>query len=81
MGLAVSKIVPKANLFFQGGYGKPGLNMFINDFDWYYITGIRFSWSLSNLYSYGNENEINQLNMQSIDAQTETFLAKHKDYN
>ena len=57
---------------------KPGLNMFINDFDWYYITGIRFSWSLSNLYSYGNESEINQLNIQSIDAQTETFLLNTK---
>jgi len=77
-GITVSKIVPKANLFFQGGYGKPGLNMFINDFDWYYITGIRFSWSLSNLYSYGNESEINQLNLQSIDAQTETFLLNTK---
>ena len=77
-GITVSKIVPKANLFFQGGYGKPGLNMFINDFDWFYITGIRFSWSLSNLYSYGNESEINQLNLQSIDAQTETFLLNTK---
>jgi outer membrane protein TolC len=77
-GITVSKIIPKANLFFQGGYGKPGLNMFINDFDWYYITGIRFSWSLSNLYSYGNESEINQLNLQSIDAQTETFLLNTK---
>ena len=77
-GITVSKIVPKANLFFQGGYGRPALNMFINDFDWYYITGIRFSWSLSNLYSYGNESEINQLNIQSIDAQTETFLLNTK---
>jgi len=77
-GIIVSKIVPKANLFFQGGYGKPALNMFVNDFDWYYITGIRFSWSLSNLYSYGNESEINQLNIQSIDAQTETFLLNTK---
>lgn len=73
-GLTVSKIIPKANLFFQGGYGKPGLNLLKNGFDWYYITGIRFSWSLSNLYSYGNESEINQLNIKSIDAQTETFL-------
>lgn len=73
-GLTVSKIIPKANLFFQGGYAKPGLNMFQNNFDWYYITGIRFSWSLSNLYSYGNESEINQLNIQSIDTQSKTFL-------
>ena len=77
-GLTNSKIIPKANLFFQGGYSKPGLNMFKNDFAWFYMTGIRFSWSLSNLYSYGNESEINQLNMQSIDAQTETFLLNTK---
>ena len=77
-GLTDSKIIPKANLFFQGGYSKPGLNMFKNDFDWYYITGIRFSWTLSNLYSYGNESEINQLNLQNIDAQTETFLLNTK---
>jgi outer membrane protein TolC len=77
-GLTDSKIIPKANLFFQGGYGRPGLNLFVNDFAWYYITGIRFSWSLSNLYNYGNESEINQLNLQSIDAQTETFLLNTK---
>jgi outer membrane protein TolC len=73
-GLTESTIIPKAYLFFHGGYGRPGLNMFVNDFAWYYKTGIRLSWSLSNLYSYGNESEINQLNLQSIDAQTETFL-------
>jgi outer membrane protein TolC len=77
-GLTDSKIIPKANLFFQGGYSKPGLNVFKNDFAWYYITGIRFSWSLSNLYNYGNESEINQLNMQGIDVQTETFLLNTK---
>ena len=77
-GITSSKIIPKANLFFQGGYSKPGLNMFKNDFAWYYITGIRFSWSLSNLYSYGNESEINELNKLNIDAQTETFLLNTK---
>jgi outer membrane protein TolC len=77
-GLTDSKIIPKASLFFQGGYGRPGLNLFVNESAWYYITGIRFSWSLSSLYSYGNESEINQLNMQSIDAQTETFLLNTK---
>jgi outer membrane protein TolC len=73
-GLTISKILPKASLFFQGGYGKPGLNMLINEFDWFYIAGARFSWSLSNLYSYGNESEINDLNKNNIEAQTQTFL-------
>jgi outer membrane protein TolC len=73
-GLTISKILPKASLFFQGGYGKPGLNMFMNEFDWFYIAGARLSWSLSNLYSYGNEKEINELNKKTIEAQKQTFL-------
>lgn len=73
-GLSISKILPKASLFFQGGYGKPGLNMLMNDFDWFYTTGARLSWPLSNLYSVGNENEINDLNKMNIEAQKQTFL-------
>jgi outer membrane protein TolC len=73
-GLTISKILPKASLFFQGGYGKPGLNMLMNEFDWFYIAGARLSWSLSNLYSYGNEKEINELNKKTIEAQKQTFL-------
>ena len=73
-GLTTSKIIPKASIFFQGGYGKPALNMLKNQFEWYYITGLRFSWPISNIYSYGNETEINELNKLGIDAQTETFL-------
>lgn len=73
-GLSNSKIIPKASLFFQGGYGKPTLNMLKNNFDWFYIAGIRLSWSFSNLYSYSNENEISDLNKLSIETQEEAFL-------
>lgn len=72
-GLSNSKIIPKASLFFQGGYGKPTLNMLKNNFDWFYIAGIRLSWSFSNLYSYSNENEISDLNKLSIETQEEAF--------
>jgi outer membrane protein TolC len=72
--LTVSKILPKASLFFQGGYGKPTFNMLKNDFGWYYIAGARLSWSLSNLYTQGNEYEINDLNKKIIDTQKETFV-------
>jgi outer membrane protein TolC len=72
--LSISKILPKASMFFQGGYGKPTLNMLVNEFDWFYIAGARLSWSLSNLYSYGNESEINELNKMNIESQKQTFL-------
>lgn len=73
-GLTNSKILPKVSLFFQGGYGKPTLNMLKNEFDWFYITGARVSWSLSNLYSFGNEKEILEINRKTIDTQKESFL-------
>ncbi|HCY75016.1 MAG TPA: transporter [Ignavibacteriales bacterium] len=73
-GLTIAKILPKASLFFQGGYGKPTLDMLKNDFDWYYIAGARLTWSLSNLYTQSNENELNELNKYIIDSQKETFL-------
>jgi outer membrane protein TolC len=73
-GITLAKILPKASLFFQGGYGKPTLNMLKNSFDWYYIAGARLTWSPSNLYTYGNESEINELNKKSVEAQKEAFL-------
>lgn len=76
--LSLAKILPKASLFLQGGYGKPTLNMFKNNFDWYYVTGARLTWQLSNLYAYGNESEVIELNKKSIEAQKETFLLNTK---
>jgi len=70
----VSKILPKASIFFQGGYGKPTFNMLKNEFGWYYITGVRLTWPLSNLYTQGNEKEINELNEKMVDTQKETFI-------
>ena len=76
--LSLAKILPKASLFLQGGYGKPTLNMLKNNFDWYYVTGARLTWQLSNLYTYGNESEVNELNKKSVEAQKETFLLNTK---
>jgi outer membrane protein TolC len=69
-----SKNLPKASLFVQGGYGRPGLNMLSNDFDLYYISGIRFNWSLGSLYTKKKEKELVRVNKQIIDIQQETFL-------
>ena len=73
-GLTLAKILPKASLFFQGGYGKPTLNMLKNNLDWFYIAGARLTWAMSNLYTYGNESEVIELNKKSVEAQKETFL-------
>ena len=72
--LVDSRNRPKASLFFQGGYGRPGLNFFKNDFDFFYTTGIRMSWSIGGLYTEKREKKILELNLKTIDIQKEVFI-------
>jgi outer membrane protein TolC len=72
--IVTAKNLPKFGLFFQGGYGRPALNMLNNDFDTYYIGGLRMTWSLGGLYTNKNERAIIDLNRNSLDLQRETFL-------
>lgn len=72
--LIQAKNLPKASLFAQGGYGRPGLNLLLNEFDFYYIGGIRFNWSLGGLYTKRKEKEQVAVNKKIVDAQKETFI-------
>ncbi|PZX58088.1 outer membrane protein TolC [Algoriphagus chordae] len=65
---------PHFNLFFQGGYGRPGLNFLSNDFEFFYVTGLRLNWNISNFYTSSREKEIIQLNQNAVQLQEETFL-------
>jgi outer membrane protein TolC len=69
-----SRNKPKASLFFQGGYGKPGLNFLKNEFEFFYTTGVRLNWSLGGLYTQKKEKKIIELNQKTIDLQKEVFL-------
>jgi outer membrane protein TolC len=72
--LITAKNLPKASLFVQGGYGRPGLNQLKNEFDLYYIGGVRFNWSLGGLYTKKKEKEQVEVNKKLVDIQKETFL-------
>jgi outer membrane protein TolC len=74
LSLSDVKVLPKASVFFQGGYGKPGLNMFKNDFSWFYTTGIKFSWSPSSFYTFGKEKELIELSKKAVDIQKDLFV-------
>jgi outer membrane protein TolC len=69
-----SKNLPRASLFVQGGYGRPGLNQLKNEFDLYYIGGVRFNWSLGGLYTKKKEKEQVEVNKKMVEIQKETFL-------
>lgn len=69
-----TKVTPRAGLFLQAGYGRPGMNMLDPEFATYYIGGLRLSWNLSGFYNSKRDREQLQLNIQSIDVQRNTFL-------
>lgn len=73
-GLLNARNRPKFSFFVQGGYGRPALNMLSNNFDAYYIGGIRMSWSLSGLYTLKNERSALDISRQNLDIQQEVFL-------
>jgi outer membrane protein TolC len=72
--LITNKNLPRVSLFFQGGFGRPALNMLSNNFDPYYITGVRLSWNLSGFWTYKNERKQVAVNQSGVQVQQETFL-------
>ena len=69
-----SRNKPKTSLFWQGGYGRPGLNFLSNSFDFYYTAGIRLNWSFGGLYTQKKEKRIVELSQKTVEIQKETFL-------
>lgn len=67
------KTLPKINAFVQGGYGRPGLNMLNNDFDWFYMAGIKFNW---NLWDWNNKNR----KQRSLQLETERLHLKKNNF-
>ena len=73
-GLITAKNRPKLSLFAQGGYGKPGLNMLSDNFDFFALGGLRLSWNFGNLYTKNNEKKLININKSRIKTQEETFI-------
>ena len=69
-----TKNLPKLGAFFQGGYGKPGFNMLKNEFDLFYIGGLRLNIPISGLYTKKNDLAIIETQQQEIEVQKENFL-------
>jgi outer membrane protein TolC len=72
--LIKSGYMPKLGLFLQGGVGRPGLDMLSNDFEPFYIGGIRLTWNFGSLYTHKNDLRKIEVNKNRIDTQRELFL-------
>ena len=69
-----ARTIPRLGLFVQGGYGRPALNMLLNEFDFYYIGGLRLNWNLSSFYTLKKDKQLLHINQDFIDIQKQTFL-------
>lgn len=67
------KRTPRIELFAQIGYGRPGLNMLRNEFDFFYIGGLRVSWLISAYYNARREKELLRIGQQSIQVREDSF--------
>ena len=72
--MLATRNLPKLSLFFQGGYGRPALDMLNNHPDAYYVTGLRFTWTISGFYTYKKEKSLLNLNQTYVDLRKQTFL-------
>ena len=72
--LITNRNLPQISLFFQGGYGRPALNILNDNSDLFYITGVRMSWNLSGFYIFKNERKQIAINQTGTQVQQEMFL-------
>ena len=72
--LVNTKNTPKLGAFFQGGYGKPGFNMLKNEFDTFYMAGVRLNIPISGFYTQKNELQLLNNQSQDVEIQRENFL-------
>lgn len=76
--LLLTRTIPRLSLFGQGGYGRPGLNMLDNSFDWFYLAGARISWNIGSLYTLSPEKKMNRTYRAINEVQQNTYMTNAK---
>lgn len=64
---------PKLGLFASGSYGRPGLNLFERDFNFYGVIGARLTWNFSQLYTRRSDRRLLDIQRETVAADRETF--------
>lgn len=74
--LNINKSIPKLFGFAQLGYSNPALNFLKDEFQAYYIAGLRLNWNISSLYQRSNDQRIYKLNSGITQLQEDAFRYK-----
>ncbi len=69
---------PKFSLFTNGGYGRPGLNQLKNEFQWFYMGGVKLSIPIMSHFTKQNEKNLVKIQEQIVDIQKENFLNSNR---
>lgn len=73
-----AKTNPKLSIFANGGYGKPGLNMLKNEFQWFYLTGVKLNFPLMSRITQHNDQAVLKMQEQVVGKQKENFLINNR---
>lgn len=65
---------PRVSAYGRAGYGKPGLNFLSDDFDAYWLGGVRLQWQPWNWGTLERERQILALQQEAIDADEAAFV-------
>ncbi len=65
---------PKFFGFGQAGYGKPGLNMYSNKFETYYLVGVGFNWNVLDWKTTSRQQQVLKLQQDIIQTKQESFI-------
>ena len=74
----MQKSNPKFSLFANSGYGRPGLNQLKNEFQWYYIGGVKLSIPIMSHFTQKREKDVIRIQQQIVDKQRENFLNNNR---
>ena len=75
-----AKANPRLSFFANGGYGRPGLNMLKNEFQWFYFGGIKLSFPIMSQFTKHREQDVIRIQEQIVDKQKENFLSNNHQF-
>ncbi len=69
-----AKSNPRLSIFGTGGYGRPALNMLKNEFQCYYLGGVKLSIPITGQFTKQHDIKLLRIQEQIVDKQKEQFL-------